>query len=40
MAAGTAAAISVKMGVPVRHVDIGELKKSLITQGVVLPETL
>jgi glycine/D-amino acid oxidase-like deaminating enzyme len=40
MAAGTAAALSIKAGVKVRNVDIKALKASLIKQDVVLPETL
>jgi hypothetical protein len=40
MAAGTAAALSIKAGVKVRNVDIKALKASLIEQDVVLPETL
>jgi hypothetical protein len=36
-AAGTAAAISVKMGTTVRAVDFGELRKRLIAQSVPLP---
>jgi hypothetical protein len=39
-AAGTAAALAVKNGVKVRNVDIAALKKSLIKQKVMLPETL
>jgi len=40
MAAGTAAALSIKAGVKVRNVDIKALKSHLIRQDVVLPETL
>jgi hypothetical protein len=39
-AAGTAAALSVKSGMKVRNVNIGDLKENLIKQKVVLPETL
>jgi hypothetical protein len=36
-AAGTAAALSAKMGTTVRAVDFGELRKRLIAQNVPLP---
>jgi hypothetical protein len=39
-AAGTAAALSIKAGTKVRHVNIADLKENLIRQHVVLPETL
>lgn len=40
MAAGTAAALSVKAGVKVRKVNISDLKENLIKQNVILPENL